>query len=168
MPTQHLLVFWFQFFACTLAVVCLVRWYLLPALAKVDIWKQFEFLMLPFLIRFVGASTLVTDVVGPAYSQNVAVMVSVLDPISFALALASIFALRARSRWAFPLLLLFITEATICSVLCVIVDGPYGMIQDLHVHWYVGTIVVPILITFQFLVLIWLVKHHKKLRAAPD
>jgi len=167
MPTQHLLVLLFQFSACTLAVVCLVRWYLFPALEKLDCWKQLELLMLPFLIRFVGTSTLVVGVVGPTYSQKVAAFVSVMDPLNFFLALCCLFALRARSRWAFPMLVIFLVQAAVFCLTAVVMDGPYGMIQGLHGHWYVGTIVVPVLVVFQFLVLFRLIKHHKQLRAAP-
>jgi hypothetical protein len=159
-------VFLVQFVLCTLAVVCLVRWYLLPALDKLSCWKQLELLMLPFLIRFVGTSTLVEGVVGPEYSPACARIASVLDPLNFFLALAAIVALRAHSRWAVPVLILFLVEVVVFSVLLAWVDGPTGPIRGLQAHWYVGTIVVPILTVFQFLVLFRLIKHHKELRAS--
>ena len=165
MPTQHITVFLFQFSACTLAVVCLVRWYLLPALDRLDCWKQMELLFIPFLIRFVGTSTLVEGVVAPSYSTACAEIASVLDPISFGLALFAMVAFRAHSRWAVPLAILFLLEAVVFSTLLLWVDGPLGPVQGLQGHWYVGTIVVPILVVFQFLVLFRLIKHHGELKA---
>jgi len=163
MPTEHIIVFWTQFSACTLAVLCLVRWYLLPALDKRDPFKQLELLMLPFLIRFVGTSTLVEGVVGPEYSPEIARVASIMDPMNFTLALAALILLRARSRWAFPILVLFLLQVVAFHAL-MILPGPTAWIHDLQAHWYVGTIVVPILTVFQFLVLFRLIKHHKVLR----
>jgi len=168
MPTLDVLVFLFQFSACTLAVVCLVHWYLLPALNTLDCWKQMELLLLPFLIRFVGTSTLVEGVVAPEYSTACAQIASVLDPLNFCLALAAIFAFRAHSRWAVPLVILFLLEVLVFSVLLLWVDGPEAPIRGLQAHWYVGTIVVPILVVFQFLVLFRLIQHHKELRATAS
>ena len=96
MPTVDLVVFLIQSSLCTLAIICLIHWYLLPALDTLDCWKQMEFLFLPFLIRFVGTSTLVHGVVAPTYSPACAQLASVLDPLSYLLALAAIFAFRAR------------------------------------------------------------------------
>ncbi len=42
---------------------------------------------------------------------------------------------------------------------------PEAPIRGLQVHWYVGTIVVLILVVFQFLVFFRLIKHHRELRA---
>ena len=164
MPIEHIQVFLFQFCSCTLAVTCLVRWYLLPALDKLSCWKQMELLMLPFLIRFVGTSTLVEGVVAPTYSSACATIASVLDPLNFFLALAAIVALRAHSRWAVPLVVVFLLEVVVFSGLLLWVDGLTGPIAGLQGHWYVGTIVVPILVVFQFLVFFRLVKHYKALR----
>ena len=163
MPIQHLIVFWIQFTGCTIAVTCLVNWYLLPALDRLDAFKQLELLMLPFLIRFVGTSTLVEGVVGPEYSPEIAQVASIMDPLNFILALLALFALRARSRWAFPLIVLFLIEVVIFYVLMAL-PGVHAWIHDLHAHWYVGTIVVPILCVFQILVCLRLVRYHKALR----
>jgi len=165
-PTTDLAVFCFQFVACTMAVLCLVRWYLLPALAPLPPRKQLEFLLLPFLIRFLGSSTLVSGVVGPDYSTACAQVATVLDPLSFALALTSLFALRAGSRWSLPLVVAFLAEALVFSVLLLWVDGPTGPIAELHAHWYVATVVVPILIVFQVLVLLTTARHWRVLWAA--
>lgn len=40
MDHPHLAVFLFQSVACTIAVVCLVRWCLLPALDELNRWKR--------------------------------------------------------------------------------------------------------------------------------
>jgi len=164
MDNTHLAVFLFQSFACGIAVICLVRWYLLPALDKLDCWKQMELLFLPFLIRFVGTTTLVHGVVAPTYSAKCAQVASILDPLNMAIALAAIFAYRAHSRWAVPLTVLFLVEVTIFSGLLLWVDGPTGWLQGLQGHWYVATIVVPILLVFQFLVLFRLIKHYPALK----
>ena len=135
MPETHLVVFLFQSLACTVAVVCLVRWYLLPALDKLGCWKQMELLFLPFLIRFVGTTTLVHGVVAPTYSPKCAQVASILDPLNMAIALATIFAFRAHSRWAIPLTVLFLVEGTIFSGLLLWVDGPTGWLHGLQGHW---------------------------------
>ena len=165
MDNTHLAVFLFQTTACTIAVVCLVRWYLLPALNKLDCWKQMELLFLPFLIRFVGTTTLVHGVVAPTYSPKCAQVASILDPLNMAIPLAAIIAFRAHSRWAVPLSIMFLVEVTIFSGLLLWVNGPTGWLQGLQGHWYVATIVVPILVVFQVLVFFRLVKHYAELRA---
>jgi len=170
MPTEHIIVFWTQFCACLLAVSCLVRWYLLPVLDTLHPFKQLELLMLPFLIRFVGTSTLVEGVVGPEYSPQIARVASTMDPMNFALALTALVMLRARSRWSFPVLVLFLLQVVVFHALMVW-PGPTAWIHDLGAHWYVGTIVVPILTVFQVLVFLRLIKHHRVLRlreAAPS
>ena len=59
----------------------------------------------------------------------------------------------------------FLVEVTIFSVLLLWVDGPTGWLAGLQGHWYVATIVVPILLVFQFLVLFRLIKHYAELKA---
>jgi len=121
-------------------------WYVWPRLTSLDRTDAFVWLTFVHALRPVGATVLVTSVVGTNLPADFASQVAYGDLLTSILAVATLLALRARLSAAIALVWLTNIVGTV-DLLNALVEGIRYDIPRLGLgsFWYVVTILVPIL-----------------------
>ena len=105
-------------------------------------------LVVPHTFRFVGLSFLVPGVVSPSLAPAFAAPAAYGDLGAAILAIAAVFSLRYRTRWAIPLVWLFNLWGTI-DLLNAIYQGQIGVgigPGSLGAAFFIPTVIVPVLL----------------------
>src|SRR5262245_36727629 len=122
-------VFFFQFGMSHLVLGFIAAWFVWPRLVRVPAEQAASWLIVPFLFRHIGATTLVVGVVSAEYSRSAAWIVTIGDTASVLLALASIALLRRRSRFAWPMVVAFSLENLGYSLYLVLQEGFGALVE---------------------------------------
>jgi hypothetical protein len=161
MNMSPLAVFALQSFIATLVYGCLGVWFLWPWLKRQPEAVAMPVALVPFALRFVGAANVVPGVVGPGYPMDAAYLVLVGDCACALLALAAMGAYRFGSRRGRALAALTLAESVGYGLYYLATVEVPTIVVNLHAHWYVGAMVVPLLTLNNVLVaaLLW---HTRK------
>ncbi|EKV00232.1 hypothetical protein Lepto7375DRAFT_2335 [Leptolyngbya sp. PCC 7375] len=151
-----LTVFGLQFVFSLVVYALLVKWYLMPWLAKKPVNQALIPLIIPHAFRYLGLAFLVPQLVAQPLPGSFANAAAYGDFMSGLLALFSLLALRASWRFSLPLVWLFN------------IVGAGDLINALHqaevvpyfgTTWYIPTFVVPLLLVTHGLIFVRLFKE---------
>lgn len=106
---DNVTIFWLQLLLSCVVCATVAKWYLWPTLTKLSINSALIPLVFVHVFRYVGMALLVTGMVDPKLPREALSAAAYGDLLAAALALASIFALRGRCRFAIPLVWVFST-----------------------------------------------------------
>jgi hypothetical protein len=135
------------------------RWYVTPRLASWPLDAALQPLLVLHALRHMGMVFLVPTVVGPALPAAFAVPAAYGDLLAGLLALAAIFALRARTPIALPLTWLF----NVVGLLDLISAFYQGLANDVQLGaaYFIPTFVVPALVITHVMIFRMLVRHPR-------
>jgi hypothetical protein len=156
-PLSPIAVFQAQSTIAALIYCCLGVWYVYPLLSRQRPDVAMPIALLPFAMRFIGAASMVVGVVAPGYPLDAAWIVFFGDTACAILALIAIGAYRYKLRAAPFFAGLTLAESVSYGAYYVATSDLHAVITHLNAHWYVGTMVVPLLVLNNLLVaaLLW-------------
>ena len=151
--------FFYQAGVSVLIFILLARWYVWPFLQRQDRRAALTLLLLPSLLRQVGATHLARTVIPNPVSLPLAWSIVVGDLACLVSALVSIMLLRSHSRLAIPV----VWACFAINVVQYLGIGGWTAVEHaydhLGPHWYVGAYYVPLLGVLQVLVLMVLLNR---------
>lgn len=143
-----------------LVFILLARWYVWPFLQRQDRSAALTLLLLPSLLRQVGATHLAPTVMPNPVSPLLAWTIAEGDLACLLSALISIILLRSHSRFAIPA----VWACFAINVVQYLGIGGWTAVEraydHLGAHWYVGAYYVPLLGVLQVIVLMVLLKRE--------
>ena len=154
-------IFWMQLLTSVVVFGIVAVWYVWPSLAKLSRNSALTLLLFVHVPRYVGMTLLVTGMVDPKLPREFLSNTAYGDLLEAALALASIFALRANWRYAVPLVWVTNTWGfvdllnAVRSVLQVNLPSFY-----LGSVWYIYTFYAPLVIV-SHLMIFWILIKSK-------
>ena len=161
------LIFATQLLASFVCYALAARWYVAPRLAALPLRTALAALLLPHLLRTIGAAFLVPGVVGEELPRTFAAPAAYGDLLAVLLALAALAALRAGSPVAPGLVWLFNVEGTV-DLLNALLQGTrldLGRQYHLGPTWFIPTYLVPGWLVLHALVFALLVARAGEYRA---
>jgi hypothetical protein len=151
--------FFYQAGVSVLIYMLLARWYVWPFLKRQERGAALTLLLLPSLLRQVGATHLAPTVVPDPVSPPLAWAIVSGDLACMVSALISIMLLRSHSRLAMPM----VWACFAINVVQYLGIGGWTAVEQaydhLGAHWYVGAYYVPLLGVLQVMVLMVLLKR---------
>ena len=151
--------FFYQAGASVLIYILMSRWYIWPFLKRQTKRAALTLLLLPSLLRQVGATHLAPTAVPDPVSPPLAWSIVGGDLACLVSALISIMLLRSHSRLAMPM----VWACFAINVVQYLGIGGWTAVEraydHLGAHWYVGAYFVPLLGVLQVMVLMVLLKR---------
>lgn len=158
---NNVTIFWMQLIASVVVLGTVAVWHVWPSLTKVSRYAALTVLLFVHVPRYVGTTLLVPGMVDPNLPIGFRSNAAYGDLLEAALALASIFALRRRWRFAVPLVWVANTWG-----FADLLDGVRGVLQlnvpsfNLATLWYVYTFYAP-LVVVSHLMIFWVLIKSK-------
>lgn len=151
-----LAIFGSQLFLSLIVYGLLAKWYVVPWLARRNIYVALTVLAFPHTMRHVGLSFLVPGLVADSLHGSFAGLAAYGDFCTGLIALLSLVALRGRWRVALPLVWLFniIGTMDLANALRQAESVPH-----LLSTWYIPTFFVPLLLVTHFMMFARLFQH---------
>jgi hypothetical protein len=138
--------------------ILLARWYVAPRLAALPLHAALMPLVFLHAFRHAGLVFLQPQVVGPDLSPDFAIPAAWGDLLAGVLALAALFALRARWGGALGLVWLFNVVGTLDLIYAVFKGTTLGV--ELRAAYFIPTFVVPALFVTHAMIFAMLVKRR--------
>jgi hypothetical protein len=151
-----------QFTLSLLAYTALGFWFIRPWLETKPRSAALSILIFPQTFRFVGVTLLVPGVVGAGLPEAFARPTAIGDTLTTALAWLSLVALRARWRFAIPMVWLFNVVGLVDLLLNLGRGARLEVASQLGAAWFGPAFIVPAMLVIHVLVFVFLV------RARPD
>lgn len=155
MTTQQ--IFGLQVLLSFVLFTLIARWYVSPRLAPLPVDRALQPLLVLHATRHMGLVFLVPTVVGGTLPAAFAAAAAYGDLLAGVLALASLVALRARSRVAMPLTWLF----NVAGLLDLVNAFYQGLTHDVRLGaaYYIPTFIVPALVVTHVMMFGLLLRH---------
>ncbi len=158
---DNVTIFWMQIILSCVVCAIVAVWYVWPSLTKLSRNSALIPLIFVHVMRYVGMTLLVTDMIDPKLPRDFLSNAAYGDLLAAALALASIFALRSNWRVAVPLVWVFNTWGFVD-----LLNGLRGVLQlnvpsfNLGTFWYIYTFYAPLVIVSHLMIFGILVKSR--------
>jgi hypothetical protein len=121
----------------------LARWFVAPRLAELPRESALQPLLAVHTLRYIGLVFLAPAATGPSLAQTFAVSAGLGTAIAGILALVSIAMLRARSRFAIPLIWIFSVEGIADFANAFVQARSAGVVTELGAAYYIPIVIVP-------------------------
>jgi hypothetical protein len=152
-----ILLFGIQFTFSLVAYALGTRWYLAPRLARLPREAALVPLVWVHIFRIAGGIILAPGAVGDAVPTDFRTMIAYGDMLTALLAMVALLALRIGSRYAIPLVWLFVVVGLIDTANAIIESIRYSVFNyPLGVNWLIVTSYVPALLVSSVLILVHL------------
>ena len=162
---SNVTIFWLQLVCSVLVLSLVTAWCVWPRLARLPRNSALIALLFVHVPRYVGMTLLVKGMVDPRLPPGFLSSAAYGDLLEAALALASIFALRANWRLAVPLVWLTNTWG-----FADLLNGVRGVLQlnvpsfDLGTAWYIYTFYAPLVVISHLMIFWVLIKSRNRSR----
>jgi len=150
-----------QFTLSLLAYAALGFWFIRPWLETKPRSAALSILIFPQTFRFVGVTLLVPGVVGAGLPETFARPTAVGDTLTTALAWVSLVALRARWRFAIPMVWLFNVVGLVDLLLNLGRGARLEVASQLGAAWFGPAFIVPAMLVIHVLVFVFLVRARQ-------
>ena len=142
-----------------LTMSLLARWFVAPRLAGLPRETALQPLLAVHTLRYIGLVFLAPAATGASLAQSFAVPAGLGTAIAGVLALASIELLRARSRFAIPLVWLFSVEGIADFANAFLQARSAGVVTQLGAAYYIPIVIVPAALVAHVMILRLLVRR---------
>lgn len=154
-------IFWLQLVVSFVVFAIVVAWYVWPYLTKLSRNSALIPLLFVHVFRYVGMTLLVPGMIDPKLPREFVSSAAYGDLLAAAFALAAIFALRSRWRFAIPLVWVANTWG-----FADLLNGVRGVLQlnvpsfNLGTIWYIYTFYAPLVI-ISHLLIFWILINYR-------
>ena len=154
---EPIVLFGIQFTFCLAAYALIAWWYVAPRLARLPRELALVPLVWVHAFRMVGGTILAPGAVDAGVPMEFRTMIGYGDMATAALALLALIALRLRSRYAIPLVWLFLAVGLLDTVNAIIQSMRFSVFtHGLGFNWVIVTAYVPALLVSSVLIFIHL------------
>jgi hypothetical protein len=151
-------------FALSLVVFgLLAKWYVWPFLRVRPFTQALLVLLSPFLLRYLGLTSLVPGVVEPAVTRSAFALYQAYgDLLAFLLALAAFVLVRSRNSRALAIVWVFNIFGSVEFLHSVLRGSIAGTGGSLGAFWYIPVCYVPLGLVVHYLIFVLLVKRSSE------
>jgi hypothetical protein len=166
---EPIVLFGIQFTLSLLAYALIAGWYVAPRLARLPREAALVPLLWVHAFRIIGGTILAPGAVSSAVSPDFRAMIGYGDMITALLSIIALIALRVRFPGALLLVCLFLLVGTADTVNAIVQSMRDSVFNyPLGINWVIVTMYVPALIVSSVMILLYLLKPGKPLKALLD